>query len=182
MRDVEVLSCMTKKEIGICAKRILYTGNQISIKCFHALTDGYGGSVFLNALLAEYFSIRYSEQGHDTELICGPVDEISDMEAADDFLTYAGTDGIPANHRNTYRFPKPAFPSESVCVTAGIYPAQELLDAAHKFGATLTELKPCVVFCFTLCPAWNRLRKRSPLKLFCPVFPSSCRSRQLKNT
>lgn len=146
MQENEILSCMTKKEIRTCAIRVLYAEKQISIECFHSLTDGYGGSVFFNTLLAEYFSIQHSEQGHNTEQVCNPVDEINDVEVSDDFLTYAGADRIPANCRNTYRIPKSASSAESVCVTTGIYPTQELLDAAHKFGVTLTVFLTAVMF------------------------------------
>ena len=33
--------------------RVMYSGNRISLECFHVLTDGAGGEVFLKTLVAE---------------------------------------------------------------------------------------------------------------------------------
>lgn len=48
------------------AFRVIYFNNRISIEFFHILTDGYGGSVFLKALVSEYLrllGIKSNEEG-----------------------------------------------------------------------------------------------------------------------
>ncbi|MDD2959340.1 MAG: hypothetical protein PHR92_12595 [Lachnospiraceae bacterium] len=87
-QQAEILGSMTSAEIAYCAIRVLYCDRQISIECFHSLTDGYGGRVFLNALLVEYFRLLQTGKSCFTEPI--PKREIDPAEWNDDFLTYAG--------------------------------------------------------------------------------------------
>lgn len=41
--------------------RVLYAGNRIAVECFHVLTDGTGGTVFLKTLAAEYLRLTGAE-------------------------------------------------------------------------------------------------------------------------
>ena len=50
---------MTGKELRECCLRVLYYENRIAVECFHALTDGSGGMVFLKTLTAQYLSLRH---------------------------------------------------------------------------------------------------------------------------
>ena len=66
---------------------VLYIGNKITVKFFHALTDGTGGLNFFKALLVEYFA----ETGEtvDLEDLIKPLDAPSSLfETEDSFLTY----------------------------------------------------------------------------------------------
>lgn len=62
--DPGLLQVMTREEIESCAYRIFYSGRQIIIEAFHALTDGYGAVASLKALLGEYVYLKY---GVDTQ-------------------------------------------------------------------------------------------------------------------
>ena len=57
----KVLPLMPISSLRVQSFRVLYYENRISIEYFHVLTDGYGGSVFLNTLLGEYLRLL----GHD---------------------------------------------------------------------------------------------------------------------
>lgn len=144
--DQEYLSGMTRKEIETCAVRILYSENHISVECFHALTDGYGCSVFFNTLLAEYFSILYSIPCRYTEQILNPHDDIDDAEIADDYINFIEKSAIPSNDKNVYHLPDTSSFSESTHVTTGVYCTQELLNVAHDFGVSLTVFLTAVMF------------------------------------
>ena len=50
---------MTGRELRKCCLRVLYYENRIAVECFHALTDGSGGLVYLKTLTAVYLSLRH---------------------------------------------------------------------------------------------------------------------------
>ena len=59
---------MTGAELRKCGLRVLYYENRIAVECFHALTDGSGGMVFLKTLTAAYLSpVSYTHlRAHET--------------------------------------------------------------------------------------------------------------------
>ena len=66
---------------------VMYIRNKITVKFFHALTDGTGGFKFFSEILIEYLA----QQGHnfDLEEKVKPIDEPSNMFSSDDsFRTY----------------------------------------------------------------------------------------------
>lgn len=145
-KEQEHLSSMTKEEIKVCAMRVLYSENNISVECFHALTDGHGGSIFLNALLAEYYLLCYPEMNRDVEYFFKALEQNSAEETTDDYITYARGHAVSANHRKVYRLPPPISSSSLIHITTGIYSTQELLDAAHYYGVSLTVFLTAVMF------------------------------------
>ena len=68
-KEQKVLLTRGKEEIKRCAFRVLYIENEIAIEIFHALTDGYGGMVVMNTLVAEYLQLRYQIQIPVSELM-----------------------------------------------------------------------------------------------------------------
>lgn len=145
-REQEVFPYMTEKEIQTCAMRVFYSQYRVSVVFFHSLTDGYGGSVFLNTLLAEYFSLRYSNSCPYTEQILNPQDVADNTEVCDDFITYAGTRGSPANHKKVYQLPATTSSDGSVHVFTGVYDTEVLLNAAHRWKVSLTVFLTAVMF------------------------------------
>ena len=53
------LSFMSSAELKQNCLRILYYQNRIAVECFHSLSDGRGGSVFLCTLAARYLELRH---------------------------------------------------------------------------------------------------------------------------
>lgn len=81
--------------------QVMHIRNKISIKIFHALTDGTGGFRFFSEILIEYLALL----GHviDLEEKIKPIDEPSNMDSADDsFLTYENV-----THEKAENPPKP---------------------------------------------------------------------------
>ncbi len=67
--------------------QVMYIRNKITIKFFHALTDGTGGFKFFTEVLLEYLSLTGNKI--DLEEKVKPIDEPSNMFSADDsFRTY----------------------------------------------------------------------------------------------
>ncbi|MEZ4627989.1 MAG: hypothetical protein R2912_07880 [Eubacteriales bacterium] len=59
---------------GFCM-RVRYYHNRIAVEFFHVLTDGTGGQVFLQTLVAEYLRLKYgantSQRREDSRLFRG---------------------------------------------------------------------------------------------------------------
>lgn len=140
----ECLAEMSDAMIETCAMRIMYSGKQISVEIFHSLTDGYGGMMFLNALLAEYLCQmgQISRETADS-LQCSDVC-LSALEA-DDYITYAGEKTLPLNHRKVYKLPGEVNPKEQASIVTEIYDTQNLIDKAHYFGVSLTTFLTAVM-------------------------------------
>ena len=71
-KDPGLLRTMRMEEIRRCAYRIFYSGSEIHIEAFHALTDGYGAILSFRTRVAEYLRIRYGLQSPEqTEMLEG---------------------------------------------------------------------------------------------------------------
>lgn len=119
--------------------RFFYYKNRISIEIFHALTDGFGATVFLCTVVAEYLRIK----GY--HIPCGGmVYDINEQpkpeEIEDSFVKYASKtakEKIPqfqAYHRIGERMPK-----HTSIVTTGYIPVDILKKKAKEKGVTITE-------------------------------------------
>jgi len=80
---------------------VLYIGNKVTIKFFHALTDGTGGLNFFKALLVEYLAM--TGKPVDSDGLIKPIDApASTFETEDSFLAYHNNSGEKAG-----KIPKP---------------------------------------------------------------------------
>lgn len=68
--DLETLACMDEDMIQTCAMRVLYKEKKIVVEIFHALTDGYGGLVFVRALVMEYLFLKHGVIIGKTRIKC----------------------------------------------------------------------------------------------------------------
>ena len=176
---------MPKWEARKCAFRVIVYNRRIAVEFFHSLTDGNGGLVFLKTLVAEYLHQKYGiaiEASHGI-LDCTEAPKPEEME--DSFLKYAGPVAAGRGETNAFRLsgtPEPDNFRHLVCVQI---PVQQILEAAHKHGVSITTY-----LCAAMMQAileiqkahipWRRFRK--PVKVQIPVdlrrlFPS----RSLRN-
>ncbi len=138
--EKECLAPMTEKEIESCAFRVFCSGNRIVTEIFHSLTDGYGGMVITNTLVAEYLQLKYSISVPVTEMVLDVDCNAKKEELADDYFTYAGKKAKPPKHRNVYQIPGKAKSDYRVRTTTNIYMADTILNTAHYYGVTATTL------------------------------------------
>lgn len=66
--------------------KALYYKNRISVEYFHVLTDGYGGVIFLNTLVAEYLRLLGNEIEYN-DLVLNINEEYKEEEIIDEFST-----------------------------------------------------------------------------------------------
>lgn len=142
--EQEYLADMSASMIKRCALRILYCDNRIAVEIFHSLTDGYGGLMFFNTLIAEYlYQCGLISKSTVESLHC--TDGMEAEATADDYVTYAGTNTEPLNHQKVYKLPVTSDPNQKITITTQIYNTQELIAAAHYFGVSLTVFLTAVM-------------------------------------
>lgn len=143
--DTACLAPMSRRELHTCAVRFLYRDNEISAEFFHSLTDGHGGMVVLNTLVAVYLRLRYGCRIPVTALTLDPKQTPVRAELADDYLTYAGPRPRMPSQKAAYQLPGQAAESGIPQVTAHFYAADEIHAAAHRYGVSITTLLSAVM-------------------------------------
>lgn len=141
----EVLAPMTKREIGTCAFRVLYTDNCVSGEFFHSLTDGHGGSVFMAALLAEYLRIARNVNLPRNAGVVTANSQVKEDEWRDDYFTFAGRAKKSTKFKCAYMLPATLRQDAKTQVATRIYPADILLEAAHRNHVSLTVFLTAVM-------------------------------------
>lgn len=135
---------MPLDDIRHCAFRVLVYKKRIAVEFFHALTDGNGGLVFLKTLLAEYLTQKYGIRIPNENGVLSRLDPPEEDELKDDFPNNKAPVGKPRGESDSYRiFGDPE--EDGFChVTTFMLKSKELLDVAHSFGVTLTELMAAI--------------------------------------
>lgn len=136
---------MSRGELRRCCLRILYYGNRIAVECFHALTDGSGGMVFLKTLTAEYLSRRY---GIPVPPGCGVLDRAAaptGEELEDSFSKYAGPVAMSRKEENSLRLGGHREPDGFLHLTVASVSEDALLELAHRHDCSVTSLLSAVM-------------------------------------
>lgn len=120
--------------------KILYYEKRISFECFHALTDGFGGTVFLKTLIAQYLRLK----GFEIPTIEGMLDineEVDEEEYEDAYFKYGNSGRIMSVHaEKAYKVNGSKIPDNlNTCVISGVMELQPLLELAKKHNVTLNE-------------------------------------------
>lgn len=144
-KEQECLAPMTEKEIENCAFRVLCSENRIVTEIFHSLTDGYGGMVVTNTLVAEYLKLKHSVPVPVTEMMPDVDCSAKKEELADDYFTYAGKKAKAPKHRKVYQLPGKPKSFYQVQTDTKVYRADAILNAAHHYGVTATTLLTAVM-------------------------------------
>lgn len=143
--DPGLLINMTHAEISECSYRVYYSGNQIIIEGFHALTDGYGMIASFSTLIAEYLRLRY-----DLQIPIGyPVFDLEEApqeaETEDSYLKYADAKPLHLPSRYSYQLPGMDPKCGPVHRETYIYPVNDLLSAARRYGVSITAFLSAVM-------------------------------------
>jgi len=114
---------------------IYYKDNRLSLEMTHALSDGYGGTVFLKALLNSYFEVN-SEDDNEYNLQKLPV-----KQEWEDSCDIYFDPSVPQSKRGNAAFHLPCKRvSQGIYYsTTGILPLKEVLTRAKAEGASLTQ-------------------------------------------
>ena len=130
---------MSRREVRKCALRVIVYGKRIAVEFFHSLTDGTGGMIFLKTLLAEYLQQKYGTPIPAGNGILGRLEEPSPEELEDSFPKYAGPYGASRRESNAFRLTGTPEPDGYRNLTCFQLDTQQVLDAAHAHGVSLTS-------------------------------------------
>lgn len=136
---------MSKGELRKCCLRVLYHGNRISVECFHVLTDGSGGMIFLKTLVAEYISRRY---GVDVPEGFGVLDRSippKPGELEDSFTRTAGPVAMSRKEEDSLRLPGTREPDGFLHHIVATTQDAALAELAHQYGCSVTSLLGAVM-------------------------------------
>ena len=139
------LTFMSNRELRRNCLRILYFKNRIAVECFHSLSDGRGGSVFLCNLVAHYLELKYRIQIPREGMICDLTQPPSPEELEDSFPKNAAEVASGRKEEKSYRLKGTRDPTGFRTLTTGIVDTQVLLDTAHRYKVTVTALLAAVM-------------------------------------
>lgn len=176
--DPGLLINMTPAEIARCAYRVYYLDKQIIIEGFHANTDGYGMIASFSTLTAEYLHLRY---GLDIP-VGYPVFDIQEEpkteETEDSYVTYSNAKPLHMPSRYSYQLPGMNPKCGPVIRETLMYPVEDLLSCARRYGVSITALLSAVMAASIMELQHNRKESTiRPVRIMVPIdlrkiFPS----------
>ena len=132
------LTHMSRCEQRTCCFRVLWHRSRIAVEFFHVLTDGTGGMVFLKSLTARYLELRCGAAIPREEGVLGAEQEPRPEELEDAFHKFAGSYAMSRSEKDAYRLGGTHDATGFMHLTCGVVSTKALVDAAHRYGATVT--------------------------------------------
>ncbi len=159
--------------------RVYYFRNRIALEAHHSLGDGTGGMCVLMTLTATYLRLL----GHGDIKNGGFVLDINEApdeeELEDAYMRYANARVCPPRlEEKAYRVRGTAEPFYTLNIIDGIMSVTEVMAAAKKYGATITEyLNAVLLYALMIKQDEEHLNRQRPVKIAMPVnlrrfFPS----------
>ena len=154
--------------------RVSYWRCKASLDMYHVLADGAGAIGFFEALVTAYLALRHPEAGVD-----GQPQASVFQRGSDSFQKYYRPHGGSTAERSAgkaYRLRGAKRPDGALMILEGVADVRQVLDAAHRYGATLTVYLAAALFAAIHGEMYVRHEKR-PVVLTIPVdlrgfFPS----------
>ncbi|HQQ40736.1 MAG TPA: hypothetical protein PLR57_04445 [Clostridia bacterium] len=172
---------MRLRENGGFCMRVRHYQNRIAVEFFHVLTDGTGGLVFLQTLVAEYLRLRYGAKIPRSEKILDCSEPPRPQEAEDSFATNSGTVTQSRSEPKAYHISGTDERGGFVHIITGSMDSDVVLQKAREKGVTITEYLTAVMI-LSVDAIQRRqvthVHRFKPVKISVPinlrnVFPSS---------
>jgi hypothetical protein len=168
--DPGLLINMTHEEIAQCACRVYYMENQVIIESFHALTDGYGMIAAFSTLIAEYLRCKYNLQISVGYPVFDLTENPKEEETEDSYLKYADSKPLHMPSRYSYQLPGMDPKCGPVHRETFVYPVEELLTCARKYGVSITALLSAVMASSIMELQHQRMEKKlCPVRIMVPI-------------
>lgn len=128
------------KENGGFLFRVYYHAKRISIDVYHAITDGYGCTVFISTLTAEYLRLKHGVNIPKGKFVLSLSDKPTDDEMSDAYLRFANSKA-KYNRRDkvVYHAKGTKLPTHLCNYTVGIMSFKQLHAVTKSYGVTVTE-------------------------------------------
>ena len=165
------LTFMSSRELRRNCMRVFYYKNRIAVECFHALSDGRGGIIFLANLTARYLTLRYGVKIPAGDLIRDLQEKPRREELEDSFLKNAAVKAAGRKETTAWRLRGTKEKSGFKHLTTGIVDTEALRAAARSYGVTVTSFLAAVMAQSILAMQEERLPKKEqrPVKITIPV-------------
>ncbi len=119
--------------------RVYYHGSRINIDVYHALSDGYGASVFLSTLIGEYLKLKGEEVSYN-KFVLNTAESPKEEETEDAYLRYASSK-VKYDRKDNWMYHAVGtkLPRHTFNYTIGIMSFKEIYALCKGYGVTLTE-------------------------------------------
>ncbi len=159
--------------------RVYYFRNRIALEAHHSLGDGTGGMCVLMTLTATYLRLMGVEGIENEGFVLDIHGMPKEEELEDAYMRYANAKVCPPRmEERSYRVRGTAEPFYTLNIIDGIMSVSEVMTAAKRYGATITEYLNAVLLqaLLTKQEQDHRVHLR-PVKIAMPVnlrrfFPS----------
>ena len=159
--------------------RVYYFRNRIALEAHHSLGDGIGGMCVLMTLTATYLRLLGVEGIENEGFVLDIHGMPKEEELEDAYMRYANAKVCPPRmEERSYRVRGTAEPFYTLNIIDGIMSVSEVMTAAKRYGATITEYLNAVLLqaLLTKQEQDHRVHLR-PVKIAMPVnlrrfFPS----------
>ena len=165
------LTFMSRRERKKSCLRIIYYQNRIAAEFFHSVTDGSGGRIYLCNLVARYLELRHGIRIPSGGLIRDLREAPKEEELEDSFLKNAAAAGAGRREERSFHPRGRRNPEGFKILTTGIVETPKLLDAAHKYGVSVTAFLAAVMTesLIAVQNARRPLKRQRPVKITVPV-------------
>ena len=139
--DIDHFGCSIKykKDNGYLI-RVYYKGCRISLDTFHAVSDGYGCTVFLCTMAARYLQLKGVDTGFGG-MVLNTEDTPSKTEREDAFLRFASSAAKYSRaDKGAYHWKGEPLPPHTFNYTGYTMSFSQVHKIAKGYGATVTEL------------------------------------------
>lgn len=157
---------------------VSYYKTRINLEMFHALTDGTGAVSFLKTIVYHYLLLVHPDAFGETPPVL-PDDGSAASRSSDSFRKYYKRVHAPSNKKkgpSAWNVRLDKSERDGLQIMEGVVPVKAVLDAAHRYGTTMTVYLTAV-FIMALQKEMPVLADKHPIVLGVPVnlrpyFPS----------
>ena len=149
--------------------KVYYHANRVAIDCYHVLTDGHGGTVFLSTLAAQYLRLL----GHNIPaggFVLDLKDEATKEELEDSFVKNANSKAkYDRRYKFVYHAGETKLPYHTVNITSGILSFSELHKITKEKEVTVTEYLSALMLRVLIDKQRKERRKQKEVSIQIPV-------------
>lgn len=140
LEDIKNICYRVKfKENGGYLFRVFYHGKRIAVDIFHAISDGYGNTVFVSSLVAEYLRLK----GYNIpsgKMVLDLDDEPTEDEMYDAYMRFASSKAAYNRRDKVVYHAVGTKAGKHMCnYTVGIMSFEEIHKISKSYGVTVTE-------------------------------------------
>lgn len=120
--------------------RVFYHGDRIAVDFFHALSDGYGGAVFVSTLTAEYLRLKGYEIPNG-KMVLDLSKEPTQDEMLDAYTRFASSKASYNRRDKAVYHAVGTKEGKHLCnYTVGVMSFKQVHEISKSYGVTVTEL------------------------------------------